>query len=301
MRLLRTLKEWLFYGHVWIALAAAGLGWMSLQLAGYDVKLLPDLHVSVPLMLFFATFGIYTLHRLISFRKAKSLPATKRYRLVAKYPLFSLLTGMCSLILAASLAVVFLEAIWKTLVCAGFFTVFYLIPPLPGYRRLRDLPYVKVLWVAIAWTLVTHDIPLRMADHIISDSGLHLPQPSSYNYISEYIVRFLFTLCIALLFDLRDVELDKSQGVKTVANSFGRKVSPIVTVLLISSAVISFGYARTGVVPDPLSIALSLTYLVCLPLGIRTIDKRDEDWYAIVVNGMLLLPPIATAIVVGFS
>ena len=54
------LLNWLFYGHIWIALAAGGLGWQSTYLASGSTALdLPHFFI------FFATLGVYTLHRLL--------------------------------------------------------------------------------------------------------------------------------------------------------------------------------------------------------------------------------------------
>lgn len=292
MRTLKLLKEWLFYGHLWIALAAAGLGWMSLRLAGYGTAH-PAQETGLTLaILFSATLGVYTLHRLISYRKAAALPQTKRYRIVHRHPTLSLVIGVLALVIAGGLALPYLPAFWPTVLIAGLCTFFYLIPPLPGARRLRDYPYVKVLWVAIAWTLITHDFPLRIAG--ISPDFEDWAKVGSCGYIEllEYANRFAFTMSIALLFDLRDVELDHSLGVKTVANTHQALLKQLVIGCLLLCAFFSITYCSIDVVPDVKGLGLCITYLAMIPLAWLSFQRKGEDWFAIVVNGLLLLPPL---------
>ncbi|MEM6770752.1 MAG: hypothetical protein AAF597_09235, partial [Bacteroidota bacterium] len=204
----RRLFNWFFYGHVLIALAAAGLGWLSIQLC-YDTSGWGG-DWPIIFFLFFATLGIYTLHRFLSFRRAGTRPTTFRYNIVDRYPKLSLCIGIGSLLLAAIIGFPFLEHMWTTLLWATPLTVFYLTPPIKGWRRLRDLPYVKVVWVAWAWTLMTHTLPVQVIQPLLDEefqaSGLTmLFNPSYPNPYSATltITRFLFTGSIAILFDFR--------------------------------------------------------------------------------------------------
>jgi 4-hydroxybenzoate polyprenyltransferase len=151
------------------------------------------------------------------------------------------------------------------------FTFFYLIPVHPGGPRLRDLPYLKVIWVALAWTLMT-------------DAFLVGPHWLSW---VETPVRFLFTLSIALLFDTRDVVLDRRQGVRTLAAHYPILNRWLAMGLLLACALSSFFVYSPG-----LGSSLAVGYLAAAAIGIRTDAARGEDFYATYVNGALLLPPL---------
>ena len=282
LHLLSRLKEWIFYGHVWIALAAAGLSWYSacLALPHYEREWSPVVGTLVR-CLFFATLGVYTLHRLLSYRRAKTAPTAKRYRIVRRHPRLSLAIGGCSLLYAASLLVPHLPAVWPLLLISVVLTAFYLTPPLPGWRRLRDLPYVKVIWVALAWTIMTHYLPVSILAGAESAPLRHVDQ--LVPYAPEYLCRFSFTLAVALLFDLRDVELDRSQHVRTVAGSYPLTLRIAVYLLLALCAALTFLALHKGV---------AVAYLCCSLIAAFTFRRQDEDWFAIPVNGMLLLPPL---------
>ncbi len=260
------LLHWLFYGHFWIALAAMALSWQSTYLSSED----PRLHAS-HYFLFFATLGVYTLHRLLSYRRAAGQPDGRRYRVVARHPRLSLAIGTGSLVAAAGLALVFpLRSFWPV-VFALPFTCFYLIPLYPGGPRLRDLPYLKVVWVALAWTFMTDLFPAF---------SIHARPP-------EVFLRFGFILAIALLFDVRDISLDRRQGTRTLAGTHPRANRRLALGLLVACALVSF--VRYPMVQGG---GLGLAYLLAAAIGYATSPERGEDYYAVAVNGALLLPPL---------
>ena len=246
---------WLFYGHFWIALAAMALSWQSTYLHGANRA------VTVTHWLtFFATLGVYTSHRTLSYRRAKGEPDGRRYHLVANRPVASALVALISLTVAAALATQFpLTAFWPV-VFAVPLTLFYLIPLYPSGPRLRDLPYLKVVWVALAWTLVTD----------VFATGA---------FTVESILRFAFTLAVALLFDIRDVALDRRQGVRTLAAAAPRWNRRLAIGLPLGCALSS-----------PLTLAVA--YLISAGIGLLTTPQRSEHYYAVWVNGCLLLPPL---------
>ncbi|WP_116125809.1 hypothetical protein [Lewinella sp. IMCC34183] len=258
--------NWLFYGHGWIALAAAALAWQSTYLATGD----PGLHAA-HLFVGCATLAVYTLHRLLSFRRAGGQPDGRRYRVVALHPGLSLGVGVVALL--ASLALVFtfpLRAFWPV-VFALPFTCFYLIPLYPGGPRLRDLPFLKVVWVALAWTFMTDLFPAF----------------SVHARPVEPFLRFAFTLAVALLFDLRDVGLDRRQGVRTLAGAHPALNRGLALGLLVACALVSF--ARY---PADAGAGLGVAYLAAVGIGVATTADRGEDFFAVAVNGMLFLPPL---------
>ena len=265
--------SWLFYGHVWIALAACALSWQSTYLAGGMTRL-SAVHCCVCL----GTLGVYTLHRLLSYRRAGSEPDGRRYRLVATYPTASLLVGLVSLVIAAALAFTLPIARLGLLLLAVPFTLFYLIPIYPGGPRLRDLPYLKVVWVAVAWTLVTHLYSLGAP-----------PQ-----FSVECLIRFCLTLAIALLFDTRDVQLDRRQGVRTLAADYPVMNRTVALGLLLTCALLSVIYY-----PGYVGYTVAVAYLAGAALALGTKPERGEDFYAVYVNGLLLLPPISLCIAIS--
>jgi hypothetical protein len=210
-----------------------------------------------------------------------------------------------SILIASGFGLSFISTIWPALLLALPLTIFYLTPPLKGWRRLRDLPYLKNIWVALAWTIMTVVLPVMVINaHIAAEleddlSGLiNLyscipPTMSVQNFYAECLIRLLFTGAVAMLFDIRDVVLDRSQRVRTVANERPKLHRILVFGALVLCALIAQGHANGCVFPSNLGISQALAYLVLLPIAYLTYQKQDENWYAVVVNGLLLVPPFA--------
>lgn len=302
---LRKLFNWIFYGHIWIALAATGLSWMTLRLT-YGFQ---DWAGETPVLtfIFLATLGVYTLHRYLSFQRAGVRPTTRRYELVSEHPTASLIIGGGSILAAGAIGMTFIGSIWSSLLWALPITIFYLTPPIKGWRRLRDLPYVKVIWVAWAWTIMTCELPVNVMAEMINESYaennrglLFMVSPGSPQlpYPTELLLRFLFTLSIALVFDFRDIVLDRSQDVKTVANQYPFFAKSIVSLAML--ACISAMFRAEGYTTATAS-AGTLTYGLTIVVCWATNEQRNENWYATVVNGMLVLLPMLVGLVYYFD
>ena len=289
------LFNWFFYGHIWIALGATGLSWLSIEMIFGHPTWASDWLVL--LFVFSATLGVYTAHRYLSWRRAGVRPTTKRYEIIARHPTVSLAICGISLFIAGNIGLFFINAIWSSLLWAIPITFFYLTPPIKGWRRLRDLPYIKVLWVGIAWSIVTVEMPVHMMSDLIKEEYMNNNQGISFlvspaspqlPFGIENLIRLLFTMSVALLFDFRDITLDRSQSVKTMAGEY-----PVLTRCLVSSillgcaisVILAQGYGKN------IRWGLAGIYLLGIPIAWLTTEKRSENWYAVVVNGMLLLPP----------
>lgn len=294
-----ALYHWVFYGHIWIAAAATSLSWLSLQLTfeGQDWAS----ETPVLAFIFFATLSVYTLHRYLSFFRAKGAPTAKRYQLISKYPKTSLSIGLTSLIVAIIIGTPFISSIWSSLLWAVPITIFYLTPPIPGWRRLRDLPFVKVLWVGIAWSLMTVELPVHAMSEAINESylinnrGLNFmisPGSPGGSFPLEVFIRLLFTMVIALLFDLRDIKLDKQQMVKTVANTLPKFHKWLTVTIILLCGILSFSHSKYLHFENSAVLFLGISYFTILPIAYYTYRTQEEDWYATVVNGFLLLPPL---------
>lgn len=299
------LFNWFFYGHIWIALAATGLSWLSLRLVFGTQNCVSEWPVLT--FIFLATLGVYTLHRYLSFQRAGERPTSLRYEIINRHPRASLVVGFTAVLIAGGIGLTFLSAMWPALLLALPITIFYLTPPLKGWPRLRDLPYLKNIWVALAWTIMTVIVPVVVLESradLCARNGSDLTglikvfiggylNPLSYaNFYLEIITRFLFTACVALLFDLRDVSLDRSQGVRTVAGERPDLHRQLVDVGLLTCAALSF-FIMNPHVGSILASGWAFIYVLMVPVAYLTYRRHDENWYAVVVNGLLLLPPFA--------
>lgn len=82
----------------------------------------------------------------------------------------------------------------------------YVVPFLPERKRLRDLPYIKVVFIAFAWAWVTVLIPAATMQQYGWSTSIWF----------MFAERFCFVFAIAVTFDIRDVLIDKDLRVKTI-------------------------------------------------------------------------------------
>ena len=104
--------------------------------------------------------------------------------------------------------------------CFAYFT------SVKTWKGLRAIPAVKGILLALAWSMVTVVFPL------IND----------WNWNTHFILllqRFLFMLAICIIYNLRDVDMDRKHGVVTIASMFGEKNTRIVGLTCLLAFVMS--------------------------------------------------------------
>jgi len=180
---------------------------------------------SIPICIsvFLMTFSVYSLNKLTDIEEdAINMPER-----------ISFLAGRTKLILYYSLAAYVLSAIIafleKPLVLPLIFiplasNAIYSSRLIPGLPRLKDIPFMKNLTVAISWALVCTLLP---AVHMnIASKGLIV-----------IIILFMITkdVITTALYDIRDVVGDRENGVRTIPVIFGPKKTILLLLLLNST------------------------------------------------------------------
>lgn len=103
---------------------------------------------------------------------------------------------------------------WQWLLVSAFITFLYSAPkiPLKGMEILKKFAIGKTIFLAVVWTYVTTALPI-----IISGS----------RWETEVILfvasRFFFIYSICILFDYRDREDDKIEGIRSMITYFNEK------------------------------------------------------------------------------
>lgn len=172
-----------------------------------------------------------------------------------------------ALLLAAILPLVNADLIWKSLPF-GILALAYVIPIKNGVR-LRDFPFVKIFLVAGVWTYTTAVFPT-----LVTSSG----EVTSVCNWQLYAHRFLFIYAITLPFDIRDLEQDSADGVKTVANTLGLKQLKLICYFLLVLSSLSLAIKKTDCF-DLLSIAAITLSLIITAVIIANAKISSAEWY----------------------
>ena len=151
-----------------------------------------------------STLLTYSLHRIIGVRKLSSENASRRFVVIEKMlPLIHLI-GAVSVVGLAYYVFRIPSSSYIHFAFTGAVCFLYVLPVMHSQKRLRDLPYVKIFFIAIVWAYVAC-----------------IPAFTDYESIDTILLLLLFTeklifiFLITLPFDIRDLEIDRSMQVKT--------------------------------------------------------------------------------------
>jgi 1,4-dihydroxy-2-naphthoate octaprenyltransferase len=167
---------------------------------------------------------------------------------------------------------------WTWLAGAMVLAFLYSAPkiPWPAMQRLKRIAYDKTVFLALSWTYVTTILPL-----LISGS------PVTAAHLLFCTNRFYFIYVICILFDLRDREADRQEGIKTMVTQFDL---PSINRLYWGSIAVFFCTALALLFhfPIPSVVALLLPGLV-LAARYRWFKENTSDYvYYILLDGLMI-------------
>ena len=200
----KYIVDFFLYSHLFIAICAISICF-STQLFHAD-------HIDFTVkevFVFFATISLYSLHRIVGIDKILRHVGAGRFQKIR--PLKSVLWIIVITGGAISTYIYFFafdRELQYFLILPTILSLAYVIPFWKG-QRMRDIAYIKVFIIAFVWSLVTTVIPLW---------SIELENTSMNLIIVE---RFLFILAITIPFDVRDLQIDRQQGVKTLPSAMG--------------------------------------------------------------------------------
>ena len=232
-------------------------------------------------MVFCFTFFTYNGQRLIRLRKKilKSNQLSERLKWVIRY---QNLLGVSSVMLGiiGMVCTFFIHTkCWIIIIPAGFLSVFYVIPLLPfsaKSKTLREINFIKIFIIAIVWSFIIVWIPIIDSQHNFQNIKLYL----------ALLQNFLFIVAITLPFDVRDIHFDKSTQLKTLPQLLGIKKTILLSELLLTGSVLLCFFLPINIYHV---IGLSTGYLITMIMILFTHPKRNELFYAGLIEGTVLI------------
>lgn len=169
---------------------------------------------------------------------------------------------------------------WPLLVPAAIATFLYTAPQLPQpiFIRLRKYAYGKTIFLALIWTYVTAVLPLLLADELWT--------PDFTLYISS---RYFFIYCICILFDERDREQDRMNGVKSLITYLSGKGIRLLFILSWLAHIILTLFLLTGGLTITNILILLAPALLLLLVYPRAQQRPTDLFYYVVLDGLLAL------------
>ncbi|GAB3541822.1 hypothetical protein GCM10027443_41680 [Pontibacter brevis] len=272
--LLERVTEGLLYSHVFISFCA-----YSLTIETY---LLANVPMSLPLAAFVFLATLFT-YNLSSVQSVLRYPQPKGGRQGASWSQRNKMllagVGLASIVAAAAVYISFdLDInIWFLLHLA-LISIGYTVPvrhKAKVVKPLRSVPLLKVFLIAYVWAAVTVLVPLM-------DAGVQMWETEA---LWLFLRRFLFILALALLFDIRDYNYDRTTNTLTFPGWIGVQNTRLFSLGLLLLYVLLLLNTESGLVLWALiGSAVGAAMVISL-----SSERKPRIYYAVLADGAMLL------------
>ncbi|MBK7883054.1 MAG: hypothetical protein IPJ81_04005 [Chitinophagaceae bacterium] len=270
--------KWLYFilSHsIFIALCAAGLALQTIQL----------LHLSASAyihgFIFFAVVSSYNFYWLLSKYSFRSTFSSQSF-------LHKEITSICIFFAAiAGMLICYVQHIIPIAIIlpALVLTCLYCLPliPVKFFYFARKAGVLKTLVLSFTWTYVTVIIPLQKPLLDLNNAELFL--------LSR---RFLFMLMLCIIFDTRDVIIDKVRGLHSLATDLSPKMLKcLILVIFLILFTTNFLFRFYGITFAQ-SVALQVSTIILLITYFFSTKKQGYLFYYFGVDGLMLFSALAT-------
>ena len=271
--------DFILFSNIFISICAAAQVALTYQLL--NVK--PDLKLIV--LVFLATLVLYNLSLILSKpEKLTDSPFKRTHWFFSRQRFTTSLTLIASfMVLMISLSL----SIQAQLLLAflGSIALAYNIPIFRIAHQkisLRNIPGLKLFVIALVWSSTAVLLPIIELEHqqslIVSTKTLVLLLAH----------RFIFLTAIIVPFDIRDLYQDKINALKTIPVVLGESKSYLISQLLLVGcmALTTFQFSPY----EPALWTLNFSTLIASLLVFKSQKKRNEYYYFLFLDGVLLLP-----------
>ncbi len=230
------------------------------------------------------TLMVYNVHYLV---KKSSAQISDQYAWVTKNRKWNYTFLSLGFLLCAIYVWDMPRLVWQACIGLAALSFAYSLPFLPfkNKHRLKDIGWLKIIILAVVWTIVTAVLPILYW------------QKNPFDLPYELLLRFVFLFILCLAFDLRDMQVDLEAGIYTLPNKFGVKntyyLIYLLSILFVVLAV--FQYYHFGILDR---LLMNIISSIAFILGITYVRKYPSDKnYLLFVDGQMLLNGLLILIV----
>lgn len=177
--------------------------------------------------------------------------------------------------------------IFLLLVPLGAISVAYGLPWIPWrgrWVRLKDIPGLKIVLIAVVWALATSTLPIAYRSALWSS-------PQTWVLMAQ---RAMFIFAITLPFDVRDWEKDQRANIMTLPHVLGLNgTKALAMVLLVGVSLLAlWSHGMT----QPVGWGITASALLTMGLIARLDRDRQELYFAGWMDGTMLLQCVGVLI-----
>ncbi|MBC7866260.1 MAG: hypothetical protein H7X88_01890, partial [Gloeobacteraceae cyanobacterium ES-bin-316] len=193
--------------------------------------------------------------------------------------------------LAMLICLFFLPGIRQHVAVAVFLTLVYSLPlwPFAWAVRLRKAGILKTILLPFTWAYVTVLLPA---------ASMLTTVPNTV--ISLFIARFCFVGLLCIIFDRRDISLDKLHALRTLATDVSRRTLQNIILLAFGVYLVAGLWVRFQLQNNAQFIAFIITGFVVAYVYRLSLKKQGYLFYYFIVDGLMLFSASATFVATFF-
>lgn len=251
---------------IYVSFCAVLMVWQTNTL--FNIR---DINYDFYIFVFFATICSYNFHWYLT---PADYSASERILWSARHKTLQLALVAAGGV-GAAISFWHLRAHWLPLGGAAILTFLYSAPkvPHPAFMWLRKVAIGKTLFLTAVWTYVTTLLPAFIAGEAITASLLYFT-----------LHRFFLVYAICILFDYRDLDADKKEGIRSLITYLSK---PNLIRLYYLSLLLSAGFAFT--MQWPVMLFLLTPVLITTLITRYTLQTRSDIFYYFILDGMVML------------
>ncbi len=233
--------------------------------------------------IFFSTLCSYNFYWLISkysFRKKAGLPIFVKDNI--SYGIIFLLSAACTLATLYKLPGIVPHA-----AVAVVLTLLYSLPlwPFPFAKRLRKAGFLKTTLLAFTWAYVTTIIP-----------GISIPPSGWQTLATLFAARFFFMALLCIIFDTRDIRVDKMNALRSLATDVSRRSLGVIMWIVFAGYIAAGLAVRVHFRDNSQLLAFLVTGGMVWSVYQASRKPRGYLFYYFIVDGLMLFSAFATFI-----
>jgi len=240
-----------------------------------------SLIINKPVNLYFAVFVFFSTVCSYNFHWAltpHSIAPSQRLQWDEKHKSYHLLLSIAGLT-GAAISFLFIKENWFYIGMAAILTFLYSAPKISftPFQWLKKIAIGKTIFLAMAWTYVTAVLPILLDGNIATEKAIFFCTG-----------QFFFIYAICILFDFRDRDYDKKEGIRSMITYFDeRGIDILFSISIIAFFILSILLKHTGI--QWINIAILLIPSFVLIAFYRHAKRNFSDYlYYFVLDGLMM-------------
>lgn len=279
----RKLSNFILYSSLWVS-ACAG----ALVIYTYDIT---DSHIPPGIYTAFvmcATLALYAAHRILGMERVKKFKDMGRFAVIAEHKTHIVIYGVLGAAGAAYFLLRLDHVIQLWLLLPALISFLYVVPV--GWRyRLRDVPLIKIFLVAVVWATFTGLIPYI-------HTGIATPAAA----VAVLAERATFIFAITIPFDIRDIHVDSSVGLRTLPHALGvSRAKKLAIGVYVISALLCAILITNGIYRHDLIWPYALSWLITAGLILGAQPGMDDHYFSGLLDGTMFILPFLYWLIAG--